>query len=104
MKADINGLARGCDPHVSIKGISQIKSVVVIEIPEGDEKPYSCSSGYFRNEIPIDALREAVVNAIIHGLMNFERRVAASIFNKLNHRAQRVHWKTNVNLTPKGNI
>ncbi|MBD3271181.1 MAG: winged helix-turn-helix transcriptional regulator [Elusimicrobia bacterium] len=48
MKADINSLARGCDPHVSIKGISQIGKVVVIEIPEGDEKPYSCSSGYFR--------------------------------------------------------
>jgi len=48
MKADINSLARGCDPHVSIKSIAQIGNVVIIEIPEGDEKPYSCSSGYFR--------------------------------------------------------
>jgi ATP-dependent DNA helicase RecG len=48
MKADINSLARGCDPHVSIKSIAQVGNVVIIEIPEGDEKPYSCSSGYFR--------------------------------------------------------
>ncbi len=48
MKADISTLARNCDPHITIGKISQIENVVVIEIPEGDEKPYSCSSGYFR--------------------------------------------------------
>src|SRR3989338_2974507 len=48
MKADISNLARNCDPHITIGKISQIENVVVIEIFEGDEKPYSCSSGYFR--------------------------------------------------------
>jgi len=48
MKADISTLARNCDPHITIGKISQIENVVVIEIFEGDEKPYSCSSGYFR--------------------------------------------------------
>ncbi|MDD5344565.1 MAG: ATP-binding protein [Smithella sp.] len=48
MKAEISSLARNCDPHISIAKISQTGDVVAIEVPEGLEKPYSCSSGYFR--------------------------------------------------------
>jgi ATP-dependent DNA helicase RecG len=48
MKAEIMSLARNCDPHIMISNISQVDDLVVIEVPEGDEKPYSCSSGYFR--------------------------------------------------------
>lgn len=48
MKAEILSLARNCDPHITIRKISQVEGVVVVEVPEGDEKPYSCSSGYFR--------------------------------------------------------
>ncbi len=47
MKANILTLARNCDPHITIGKISQVGSVIVIEILEGDEKPYSCSPGYF---------------------------------------------------------
>ena len=48
MKAEILSLARNCDPHIAIPRISQIENVVIIEVSEGDAKPYSCSSGYFR--------------------------------------------------------
>ncbi len=48
MKAEISTLARHCDPHITIGKISPVENVVIIEIPEGDEKPYGCSSGYFR--------------------------------------------------------
>lgn len=48
MKAEILSMARNCDPHIHITRISQAGEVVAIEIPEGLEKPYSCSSGYFR--------------------------------------------------------
>lgn len=48
LKGDIVSIARNCEPHINIKKISQIDKVVVIEVAEGDEKPYSCSSGYFR--------------------------------------------------------
>ena len=48
MKAEILSLARNCEPHIPITKISQVDRVVAIEIPEGEEKPYSCSSGYFR--------------------------------------------------------
>jgi len=48
MKADINSLSRSCDPHISITNILQVGNSIVIVISEGDEKPYSCSAGYFR--------------------------------------------------------
>jgi ATP-dependent DNA helicase RecG len=47
MKAEINALARNCDPQINIKSIQQIGEVVVLEIAEGEEKPYSSSSGYY---------------------------------------------------------
>ncbi len=48
MKAELASLARNCDPHILITKVSQIDDVVAIEVSEGPEKPYSCSSGYFR--------------------------------------------------------
>jgi len=48
LKSDITSLARNCEPRILIKKMLQAGRVVVIEIAEGDEKPYSCSSGYFR--------------------------------------------------------
>jgi ATP-dependent DNA helicase RecG len=48
MKAEILQLARNCDPHINLSKVSLIDNVIVIEVPEGEEKPYSCSSGYFR--------------------------------------------------------
>lgn len=48
MKANINTIARNCDPEIHIKSIRQSGDVVVIEISEGEGKPYSSSSGYFR--------------------------------------------------------
>lgn len=47
-KAEILTLARNCDPHITVEKISQVGNVIVIEVPAGEEKPYSCSSGYFR--------------------------------------------------------
>src|SRR3989304_5296253 len=47
MKVRINSVARNCNPPVQVK-IKQIQDVVLIEVPQGEEKPYSCGSGYFR--------------------------------------------------------
>ena len=44
-KAEIIDIARKCDPAIEVK-IKQIDKVLIIE--EAHEKPYSCSSGYFR--------------------------------------------------------
>jgi len=48
LKSEVNDLARNCEPSISVKKISKLDKVVVVEIDEGDEKPYSCGSGYFR--------------------------------------------------------
>jgi ATP-dependent DNA helicase RecG len=47
LKGRINSLARNCKPGISVN-VMQIGAVVVVEVPQGGEKPYSCSSGYFR--------------------------------------------------------
>jgi ATP-dependent DNA helicase RecG len=47
LKAKINSLTRNCKPSITTK-LSQVGSVVAVVVEEGAEKPYSCSSGYFR--------------------------------------------------------
>jgi ATP-dependent DNA helicase RecG len=48
MKAEILQLARNCDPQINISRVLLVDRVIVIEVSEGEEKPHSCSSGYFR--------------------------------------------------------
>ncbi len=48
MKSEIVTLARNCDPPIAIDYILQVDDVVVVKVKEGDDKPYSSSSGYFR--------------------------------------------------------
>ncbi|MEN6383928.1 MAG: ATP-binding protein [Phycisphaerales bacterium] len=48
IKSEIHNIGRNCDPPVSINRILQVEEIAVIQISEGDEKPYSCSSGFFR--------------------------------------------------------
>ena len=47
LKAKINSLSRNCKPSIAVE-IMQVGKVVVIHVPEGSEKPYSCGSGYYR--------------------------------------------------------
>ncbi|HHT9137274.1 MAG TPA: ATP-binding protein [Candidatus Wunengus sp. YC60] len=47
MKARINSVARNCNPPVQVK-IKQLQNIIAVEVPQGEEKPYNCSSGYFR--------------------------------------------------------
>ncbi|MBI5410233.1 MAG: ATP-binding protein [Nitrospirae bacterium] len=44
LKARINSVARNCNPPVQVK-IKQLQNIIAIEAPQGEEKPYSCSSG-----------------------------------------------------------
>src|SRR3989344_5619173 len=47
LKAKINTLARNCKPSIEVF-ISHKDNIAIIKVPEGDQKPYSCSTGYFR--------------------------------------------------------
>ena len=58
-KAEILSIARNCDPPITLSKVSHINGVVVIEVPEGDEKPHGCSSGYFRR---LDAVTQKMTH------------------------------------------
>ncbi|MBM3211088.1 winged helix-turn-helix transcriptional regulator [Candidatus Poribacteria bacterium] len=47
LKARITDLARNCKPSIHIQA-DQVDNLVVVEVKEGDSKPYSCSTGYYR--------------------------------------------------------
>ena len=76
-KAEILSLGRNCDPHVPISGISAVDGVVVIEVAEGCEKPYSCSSGYFRR---MDAVTQKLTQKEVRLMF---RSAADTLFESL---------------------
>lgn len=78
MKAEITDLARKCEPCIALKGISQIDNIVVIEISEGKEKPYSCSSGYYRR---LDAVTQKMTQKEVREIF---RETTDVLFESLN--------------------
>lgn len=46
LKAQINDIARNCDPPVNASPI-RFKNLVIIEVPASDNKPHRCSSGFY---------------------------------------------------------
>lgn len=46
LKSQIQDIAYNCDPSIMIS-IIEMSNVLAIEIKEGSNKPYSCSSGFF---------------------------------------------------------
>lgn len=65
MKAEINAIARNCDPSIHIKKIHQEGNIVVVEVAEGDEKPYGSSSGYYRR---LDAVTQKMTQREVRSL------------------------------------
>ncbi|MCB4756991.1 MAG: putative DNA binding domain-containing protein [Elusimicrobia bacterium] len=48
--SDIQSIARNCDPSIRINIIPfryDQTSIIMIDVPEGKEKPYKCSEGYY---------------------------------------------------------
>ncbi len=57
LKSAIQDIAHNCDPPVIIN-LNEIDNVLAIEVREGENKPYSCSSGFFYahgGQLPKDA-------------------------------------------------
>ena len=46
LKSQIQDVARNCDPTISIL-LSEFDNILLIEIKEGDNKPYSCSASFY---------------------------------------------------------
>ena len=84
MKARINSLGRNCTPPIQAK-IRQVKNLVVIDVPQGDEKPYSCGAGYFRR---LDGTTQKMSN---HELRIMFREHELISFEEMTHRE--VAWE-----------
>jgi ATP-dependent DNA helicase RecG len=65
MKAEINAIARNCDPSIHLKNIRQVGQIVVIEVASGDQEPYSSSSGYFRR---LDAVTQKMTQREVRSI------------------------------------
>lgn len=46
LKSQIQDVARNCDPLIEIK-IDKYEDILIVEVGEGMDKPYSCSSGFY---------------------------------------------------------
>lgn len=47
LKSQIFDIARNCEPPIEINLFTYKDNVLIIEVPEGNKKPYSCSHGFF---------------------------------------------------------
>lgn len=81
LKARINSVARNCNPPVQVK-IKQLHNIIAIEVPQGEEKPYSCSPGYFRR---LDGTTQKMSNHELrimfqeHEKISFEEKTNRSV-------------------------
>ena len=81
LKARINSVARNCNPPIQVK-MKQFHNVIGIEVPQGEEKPYSCSSGYFRR---LDGTTQKMTNHELrimfqeHEEVSFEEKTSRGI-------------------------
>src|SRR3990172_939309 len=81
LKARINSITRNCNPPVQVR-IKQLHTIIAIEVPQGEEKPYSCSSGYFRR---LDGTTQKMSNHELrtmfqeHEKISFEEKTNRSV-------------------------
>ena len=46
IKSQIQDIANNCQPAIEIS-ITEFQNIIIIQIPEGKEKPYQCADGFF---------------------------------------------------------
>ena len=46
IKSQIQDIANNCQPSIEIS-ITEFQNIIIIQIPEGKEKPYQCADGFF---------------------------------------------------------
>lgn len=78
LKSQIFDTARNCDPPVKIRLSADKSGVVIIEVPEGQDKPYKCREGFFLRIGPNSQklTRDEVIRLIHHaGKIRFDEIV-----------------------------
>ena len=49
LKSQIQNIVKNCDPSINIS-IKEFENIVIIEIKEGADKPYKCSTGFYSRQ------------------------------------------------------
>jgi ATP-dependent DNA helicase RecG len=78
LKSQITDLARNCDPPISIRIFEDSSGIVIIEVPEAQDKPYKCADGFFIRIGPNSQKlsRDEIVRLIQHaGKIRFDEMV-----------------------------
>ncbi len=78
LKSQIFDAARNCDPSIDIKLSTYKNRILVVEVPEGDKKPYSCSQGFFIRNGPNSQklLRDEILSfAYTEGRLTFDEQM-----------------------------
>ena len=85
LKSQIMDIARNCDPSIDIE-LESFDKILIIDVKEGDDKPYSCSLGfYLRQGANSQKMkRNEIINAVIReGKASFDRLINKEFdFNK----------------------
>ena len=77
IKSQLQDIAKKCDPSIIIK-LTSIQNILIIEVKEGDDKPYSCSSGFYLRTGPNSQklTRDDILQfAITEGRKSFDEQI-----------------------------
>lgn len=78
LKSQITDTARNCDPGLQVQVHEDKSGVIVIEVPEGRDKPYRCKEGFFLRIGPNSQklTRDEIVRLIHHaGKIRFDELI-----------------------------
>lgn len=78
LKSQLTDIARNCDPSLHIKILKDESGVIMIDVPEGNDKPYRCSEGFFLRIGPNSQKlkRDEIVRLIHHaGKVRFDELI-----------------------------
>ena len=84
-KSEIQSIAENCDPPIRIS-IDKFENIAIINVPEGNRKPYKCSSGfYLRNGATSQKMNTEDILAIFRyeGRIKFDELTESDIAKNL---------------------
>ena len=76
MLSEVQDIARNCDPPIKIE-VSKLKNVIIVNVPEGKDKPYKCKEGFFIRQGPNSQKmsREKIIDlAVASGKVRFDEQ------------------------------
>jgi len=80
LKSQIQDIAHNCDPSIIIS-LSQIENILLVKIKEGNNKPYSCSKGFYMRmgaNSQKMSRDEVLALAIKSGKIRFDEQICSS--------------------------